>query len=68
MIEENKITKKRGRKMSTTKISETSQVFNIECAGVQITEVLLKVLLRQYFDTIKCSIEQITVIEIKKDN
>ena len=50
------------------KISETSQVFNIECAGVQITEVLLKGLLRQYFDTIKCSIEQITVIEIKKDD
>jgi|GEM_PF-4092840 len=50
------------------KISETSQVFNIECAGVQITEVLLKGLLRQYFNTIKCSIEQITVNEVKFNN
>ena len=54
--------------MPTTKISETSQVFNIECAGVQITEVLLKSLLRGYFITMGGYIREITVIEIKEDN
>ena len=53
--------------MKCKKISETSQVFNIECVGVQITETLLKSLLRQYFGTIGGYIKEINVIEVLEE-
>lgn len=54
--------------MEYKKMSETSQVFEIECAGMQITETLLKGLLRDYFNIIRRNIPDIVVFEIKKPN
>lgn len=51
--------------MEYKKMSETSQIFEIECAGVQITETLLRGLLRDYFNKISCTVMSVIVVGIK---